>query len=343
MLRPDQKLAVYMEGAIGDPNGKMGYGVLRYSPNPVVCVIDRAHAGQDAAIATRIPRSCPVVATVDEAAALGAEALVLGIAPVGGLIPMEWYPAIDRAFELGMSLVNGLHDLLAPRYRDPKPGQFVWDIRVEPEGLGVATGKARALKNRRVLMIGVDMSVGKMTAGLEIYAKAKERGIRTGFVATGQIGITILGSGVPLDAIRVDYAAGSIEREVMRWADRDLVIVEGQGSLGHPGSTANLPLMRGSMPTHLIVCARAGQTHLLRLPDIPIPPLRAFAKLYEDVAEAYGLFPRPKTVAVCLNTWHMEEPEAVDWVRRVEGETGLPATDAVRFGVDRVLNAALNA
>jgi uncharacterized NAD-dependent epimerase/dehydratase family protein len=341
MLRPDQKLAIYLEGAIADQTGKMGITVLRFSPNPVTCVIDSQHAGMDSAEATRVPRSCPVVATVDEAAALGAEALVLGIAPVGGHIPEDWYPPIDRAYELGLSLINGLHDMLGPRYQNPRPGQFVWDIRREPEGLGVATGKARFLDNRRALMIGTDMSVGKMTAGLEIYAEAQRRGVNAAFVATGQSGITIVGSGVPLDAVRVDYAAGAIEREVLRWADRDLVIVEGQGSLGHPGSTANLPLLRGAMPTHLVLCARAGQTSLWRLPEVPIPPLVQLTRLYEEVAEACGLFPRPRTAAICLNTWHMGDEEAADWVRRVEEDTGLPTTDPVRFGAGRALDAIL--
>ncbi len=39
----------------------------------------------------------------------------------------------------------------------------------------------------------------------------------------------------------------------------DVLWIEGQGSLLHPGSTATLPLIRGSQPTGLMLVHRAGQ------------------------------------------------------------------------------------
>ncbi len=341
MLQRHQPLAIYMEGALDVDYGKMGFGILRYSPNPVACVIDSRFAGRDQQEITRIPRSCPVVATVAEAIALGAEVLVLGIAPPGGLIPEAWNPAIAEAVRGGLSIVNGLHDLLAPRYTGLKPGQWIWDVRIEPEGLGVNEGRARLLPNKRVLMIGTSMAVGKMTAGLEICREAISRGVKTEFVATGQIGITVMGSGIPLDAVRVDYAAGAIEREVLRAGEAELIIVEGQGSLIHPGSTATLPLLRGSMPTHLILCHKAGMEMLNRVQWIKVPPLRDFVKLYEDLAEACGTFPRPITAGVCLNTFDMGEDEARAEVERTASETGWPVTDAVRFGCSELVDALL--
>ena len=325
MLRRDQKLAIYMEGAILGYGGKMGFGILRYSPNPIVSVIDSQTAGQDAARATGIPRSCPIVPDVEAAIALGAEVMVLGIAPPGGLIPQAWYPVIDRTVDLGLSIVNGLHDLLGPRYPALPRGQWVWDIRIEPSGIKPGTGAAASLANRRLLLIGTDMSIGKMTAGLEICRVARERDVRTEFVATGQIGMTITGAGIPLDAIRVDFSAGAVEREVLAYADADLVIVEGQGALGHPGSTATLPLLRGAMPTHLVLCHRAGQTHLTMLPEVPLAPLGSYIRLYEDLAEVGGLFPRPVTVGVALNTAHLTtDEEALTACVELEKELRLP-------------------
>lgn len=339
MLSPVHPLAIYMAGAVRNSFGKMGFGILRYSPNPVTCVIDPEHVGEDMQSLGASPRPCPIVADVDEAARMGAKVFVLGIAPPGGQIPADWFPKIDRAVELGMSVVNGLHQPLGPRYPNVAGGQWVWDIRKEPEGLAPATGAARHLSNRRVLMIGTDMAVGKMTAGLEIYRSAGLRGVRTAFVATGQIGMTIMGSGVPLDAVRVDYAGGAIEREVLAARDADLVIVEGQGALIHPGSTANLPLLRGSCPTHLVLCIRLGQTHLARMPEIAIPPLGDYLRLYEDLAEACGTFPRPRTAGVCANTSDLPEVEARAALLALERELGLPCTDPVRFGVENLLES----
>ncbi|MBL8059513.1 MAG: DUF1611 domain-containing protein [Chthonomonas sp.] len=335
-MRIDGKpLALFMEGALTDISGKMGFGVLRYSQNPVVCVIDSSYAGQDAKDITGIPRSCPVVATVDEARNLGAEVFLLGIAPSGGQIPADWYPAIDRAWELGMTLVNGLHDLLGPRYPDPKR---VWDIRIEPAGLENNQGRARNLPAKRVLFIGTDMAIGKMTASLEMWKEARSRGIKAEFVATGQIGITITGSGVPLDAVRVDFASGAIEREMLRYPDAELILVEGQGSLIHPSSTATLPLIRGSVPTHLVLCHRAGQIALAKMPEVAIPELRGFAKMYEDLAEAQSTFPRPVTVGIALNCGHLDDEAAERAVEELERETGWPVTDPVKHGTSRLLD-----
>jgi uncharacterized NAD-dependent epimerase/dehydratase family protein len=332
-----------MEGNADGFPAKMGHGIIRYSPNPIACVIDSESAGRDMRAVANLPRAVPIVANVAEAIKLGAQVMVLGIAPAGGLIPSEWYPAIDEAVAGGMSILNGLHDLLAPRYPGLPANQWIWDVRVEPAGLQPGSGAAATLTNRRLLMIGTDMSIGKMTAGLEIHRVARERGIAAEFVATGQIGITVTGQGVPLDAIRLDFAGGSIEREVMRNSNAELVVIEGQGSLVHPASSANLPLLRGASPTHLVLCHREGQQTLRRVEYVRIPPLRDVIRLYEDLGEACGAFLRPKTVAVALNTFHMESDEAaLEACRRVEHEVGLPCVDPVRHGSDRLVDAVMS-
>ncbi len=326
MLDPTAPLAIYMEGAVRHYGGKMGVGVLRYSPNPVACVVDSETAGRDLRTETGADRDAPIVATVDEALRLGAKVLILGIAPPGGLIPEAWLPAIDRAVAGGMTVVNGLHDKLAPRY-----GDRAWDVRTEPTGLQPGTGAAAKLTNKRLLMVGTDMAVGKMTSGLEIWKTVPG----AAFVATGQIGITVTGSGIPLDAIRLDFTAGALEREVLRHADAPLVVVEGQGSIVHPGSTATLALLRGSMPTHLVLCARAGQTHLQNA-DVEIPPLAKIIRLYEDIAEAAGVFARPQTVGVALNTFALDAAAAQKACEEIERDLGLPCVDPVRHGALRL-------
>jgi uncharacterized NAD-dependent epimerase/dehydratase family protein len=347
LLKPDARLAIFMEDALLGAAGKMGFGVLRYSPNPISCVVDSTMAGKDIVAITGIARHCPIVGTVEEAAALGADVLVLGIAPSGGLIPENWWPYLDRSLALGLSIVNGLHDLIGPRYptlagpEDPSGRQFIWDIRIEPLGLTNGKGLAAGLTCKRVLMIGSDMAVGKMTAGLELVQWARNAGTRTGFVATGQIGITVTGSGIPLDAIRVDFASGAVEREVLRHAESgaELVVIEGQGSLIHPSSTANLPLIRGSCPTHYILCHRAGQTYLKNLEGFKIPDLSCIARLYEEVGEACGMFERPKTAGVALNTAHLSGTDAREACDRVEQSLGIPCVDPIRDGCERLFAA----
>lgn len=341
MLKPDTKVAIFLEGALGLPDGKMGYGVLRYSPNPVAAIIDSTKAGRNLGEFIQCERQCPIVRDMAEAKALGAEAVILGIAPLGGHIPEYWLDALDKAVSLGLSIVNGLHDTIAPRYRQLMPSQWIWDIRQEPKSLPTAAGKARFLNNKRILFVGSDMSVGKMTAALELHKAAQAAHINSQFLATGQTGITISGSGIPLDAIRLDYACGAVEQAVMSMQNADMIIIEGQGSLAHPSSTATLPLLRGSCPTHLVFCHRAGQSHLVKAPDIQIPPLPEFMQLYESVASVCGTYSRPKTTGICLNTGHLDAAAARKAIDQVNSETGLPAWDVVREGGKGLLNAIL--
>jgi uncharacterized NAD-dependent epimerase/dehydratase family protein len=273
------------------------------------------------------------------------EVLVIGIAPKGGAVPDDYWADIQDALKAGMSLVNGLHTPLAniPELNSLlKPGQLIWDVRREPANLDVASGLARTLPCRRVLTVGTDMSIGKMSTSLELHRTAKLQGIRSKFLATGQTGLILEGEGVALDAVRVDFAAGAVEQLVMRFGQHyDILQIEGQGSLLHPGSTATLPLIRGSQPTHLILVHQAGQTHNRNNPSIPIPPLPEVIQMYEIVARGAGAFGNVKVVGIALNTRNLEELEAKNAIAQIITETGLPCTDPIRFGAELLLNAVM--
>jgi Uncharacterized conserved protein len=346
-LTPENRLALLMHEASNASHGKMGFGLLRYGVAPVVAVIDRARAGHDMGEGSGIPqaRGIPIVASVAEALAYGPDVLIPAIAPAGGVLPADWWPDVLEGLKAGLSLVNGLHEPLA-RHPEVVPlltraRQFVWDIRQEPPGLDNGSGRARELSARRVLFVGTDMANGKMTAALELHRAAAAAGQRSAFVATGQIGIAIAGDGVPLDAVRVDFASGAVEKWVLeKGRDADVVFVEGQGSLLHPASTATLALLRGTMPTHLILVHRAGQATVRRAPWAEIPPLSEVVRLYEAVASAGGaLSPAARVAGIALNTAELAEPEARQAVEAARRETGLPVTDVVRFGPEPLLAA----
>jgi uncharacterized NAD-dependent epimerase/dehydratase family protein len=350
-LSPNNRLALLMHDAVGRSDGKMGYGLMRYGVAPVTAVIDRAKAGQSVRALTGIACEAPIVATVAEAASLGADIIVPAIAPAGGRLPQEWMNDLGEALAAGMSVVNGLH---APLADDPtlaplvtRPGQFIWDIRQEPTGLVNGSGRAREVAAKRVLFVGTDMANGKMTAALEMDRAAKRRGLKSHFLATGQVGIAIAGDGIPLDAVRVDFATGAVEQLVLKYAEgADVLFVEGQGSLLHPASTATLSLLRGSMPTHLILSHRAGQTSISRAPWVTFPPLPEVIRLYEIVASAAGALsaetPGPRVVGIALNTALLSDDEtARRAVTEVAEETGLPTTDVVRFGAEPLVDAVL--
>ena len=346
MIGKNKKFAIYMEGNLDSDYGKMGFGVMRYSRNPVVCVIDSTFAGMKVNEAVSEPFDIPVVASIKEARNLGADTFVLGIAPSGGKFPDSWDEPLISALSSGMSVINGLHDDLNARFgsylNSSDDSQKIWDVRKPKDSYPIAAARAAELKNKRVLLVGTDMAVGKMTAGIEIYRWIKKQGISTDFLATGQIGITVTGKGIPLDAIKVDQACGAVESLVMSAADKDIIFVEGQGSLLHPGSTATLPLMRGSCATHLILCHRADMQTLRRPNNVRIPDLKNFIELNEALATVCGSLTKATTVGIALNTSKMEEQAALDYIEEVEKLTGLPTTDVIRVGPEIIGQALLD-
>ncbi|KKJ00005.1 DUF1611 domain-containing protein [Prochlorothrix hollandica] len=351
LLTPDHRVAVLLHGGVNGIDGKTGLALLRYRKGTIVVVIDQDTAGQSLGDLTGIDRSVPIVASVADALAHNPDVLVIGIAPLGGQLPLPWLKEVRQAVAAGLSVVNGLHQLLA---LDPEiaallataagspSAPWVWDLRQEPPGLTTATAAARNLSCRRVLTVGTDMAVGKMSTGLELNRLAQDRGLRSRFVATGQAGIMICGEGIPLDAVRVDFAAGSVEAQVLRQgAGADVVWIEGQGSLLHPSSTAPLPLVRGSQPTHLLLVHRAGQAHIYKRPECPIPPLPQVIALYEALASSAGAFTPAPVVGIALNTFGLSVAEAQAALAHTESETGLPCADVVRWGGEVLLDAIL--
>ena len=343
MLDNKKKIAIYMEGHLFTENGKMGFGALRYLSNPIVAVIDSENKGKNIRQITSISRNIPIVKNIHIAIDRGAEVLLLGIANSGGQIPKSWFPIINLAIKKGLSVINGLHNLLAEKYaKKLKKDQWVWDVRVPQFIPKIGSGKAAGLKNKRILCVGTDMAVGKMTTSLEIYKWANENKIKSGFIATGQIGITVTGSGIPLDAYKVDHACGAVEKMVMDQSSKDWILIEGQGSLFHPGSTATLPLIRGSCPTHLILCDRSDINHLRDHEDIKKPSLKKIISLYENISSCHGIFPKAKVIGISLNTSNLDYISAKKMIDFWESETKLPVADVVRYGPKKLGDAIKN-
>jgi len=359
-ITAEQPLVLLLHGGSDNLSGKTGLAMLRYSRNPIVAVVDPQQAGRTLQAICGLPHPAPVVASLTAALAFGPAVAVIGLAPSGGVLPDAVRRDVAAALAAGLSVANGLHSQLGA---DPElaalvqPGRWIWDLRQEPAGLQVAAARAAALPCRRLLAVGSDMAVGKMSACLELQAEALRRGLDARFVGTGQAGILISGAGVALDAVRVDYAAGAVEAAVLEAATttapgrRELtaaswILVEGQGSLAHPGSTATLPLIRGSQPTDLLLVHRAGQRHLKGMDDLPTPPLpqliaavEALAALARPVTDPRAA---PRVRAIALNTALLDDAAAARALADTAAATALPTHDPVRQGAGPLLEALLN-
>lgn len=328
------------EGHSDNPhNGKTTFGVIRYSPDPVVVVLDSERAGETT-------EGIPVVATVADAMAYEPTVALVGVAVAGGRLPPVWRGILREAIEAGLDVEAGMHEFLAD---DPELSALaaehdvkLSDHRRPPADLSVPTGENLTLAAEVVLTVGSDCAVGKKTVAVELDLAARARGLRSVFVPTGQTGIMIAGWGIAVDAVVSDFLAGAGERLVVEGARRgDLLFVEGQGSIIHPQfSGVTLGLYHGSAPHVLVLVHRAGETELEDLPGHPILPLAELVELYERLA----LPVRPAGVAaIALNTAGLAEDDARAAIAAAAAETGLPADDPVRFGPDLLLDAVLDA
>lgn len=343
------RVAVYAEALFETSHAKVAHGVVRYAAREVVAVVDSTHAGQTAEqVVPYCARAVPIVATVAEAAALGATVLLIGIAPAGGAMTPEWRAALVEAVTAGMDVEAGLHTILG---EDPElvalaaeHGVQVRDLRAVPAELSIPEGPDVRPDGLRVVhSVGSDCAIGKMSVTLELDRAARARGEKSAFVATGQTGIAITGWGTAVDSVISDYVGGAAERLVLEGAERgsDLLFVEGQGSLHHPAySGVTLGLLHGSAPDVLVLAHRAGAEVNKDYPRVRLLPLPELIAAYEAVVAPV----KPaKVVAVALNTADLGEDEARAVIEATAVQTGLPTDDVVRFGADRILDAVLAA
>jgi uncharacterized NAD-dependent epimerase/dehydratase family protein len=340
-----RRLALLAEGRFTPTDAKTAVGVLRYRPEEVAAVIDSTRAGGTAAERAGVGGAVPVVTDVAAAAAAGADSLLIGVAPQGGELPAAWRASVLEALGRGWDVLSGLHAFLAddPEFAAAaaRTGARIHDARRPPTRRPVAAGRAAALEASVVLTVGSDCNVGKMTAAVEIVRALEARGERATFVATGQTGMFIAGQGVTVDAVPSDFVAGFTEELVLEAArTATFVVVEGQGSLNHPAySGVALSLLHGACPSLLVLCHHAGRTHL-RLAAAPgvfaLPSLAELVEAYEQASRWVRL---AVVAGIALNTLGLADSRARAACEAASRESGLPATDPVRFGAGPLAEA----
>jgi uncharacterized NAD-dependent epimerase/dehydratase family protein len=331
------RFLIVADGDFGPMTSKTANSVIRYLPDRTVGVLDRQHAGRSVQEILGFGGTMPIVRSMTEGLALGPTAVLIGIAPQGGRLPDEWRSWLAEALDHGCDLWSGLHTFLSD---DPllagkavARGRKIFDLRRPPADLPIASGLAKEVEPLVVLTVGTDCNVGKMTAQLQITRSLNERGLRTRFVATGQTGIMIEGWGIAVDAVVADFIAGAAERLVLQGSkDADIVLVEGQGSINHPGySGVTLGLLHGACPDALILCHQSSREYIgdyRQAAWLRIPPLSEYIHLYETMGSTVH---PTKVIAISLNTFDLTDAEARKACEDATRETGLPATDPVRF------------
>ena len=311
---------------------KTGQGIVHWRPEAVVGQLRLPGCRADLGVADL---------SIQQAAEAGAKALLIGVVNPGGVLPRQWQGVIVEALEAGMDIANGLHTPLdsIPEIAEAarRSDRRLIEARRPAGPFPVASGRKRT--GKRLLTVGTDCSVGKKYAALAIERELTARNIAADFRATGQTGILIVGSGIPIDAVVADFAAGAAETLSPDNDRGHWDVVEGQGSLFHPSfAGVSLALLHGTQPDAFVVCHEPTRT-TMRNVDAPMPGIDAVIE--ETIALGRLTNPAVRCVGVALNTSELDAGRASRIMEQARRLFGVPVCDPVRHGVEAIVDEML--
>jgi uncharacterized NAD-dependent epimerase/dehydratase family protein len=308
---------------------KTGFGLVQWRPELV--------AGQLRFAECRIDLGVPDM-TVTQAVEAGVRSLIIGVAPIGGIVPDRWWLPIEEAARAGLDIVCGLHFKLAdfPRLvaAAEESGARLIDVRNPPANLPVGTGIKRS--GKRVLTVGTDCAIDKKYTALALEQAMREAGLFSSFRATGQTGIMLAGEGIPIDAVVADFISGAAELISPDNDDNHWDVIEGQGSLFHPGySGVSLGLLHGSQPDAFLICNHSCRNVNSRWEHKEQPYKREAIDLH--VLAGSRTNPNISCVGISVNTSMLSKSERLNYLDELGEETGLPCVDPLIDGCGAIV------
>jgi len=311
-------------------NAKTGQGLVDWRPDLV--------AGQLRFAGSQVDLGVPDM-SIAEAAEAGVKSLVIGVAPIGGVVPDSWWASIEEAARAGLDIVSGLHfrlaDFPAVVAAAKASGAHLIDVRTPPSNLPIGTGKKRP--GKRVLMVGTDCAIGKKYTALALDQAMRDAGMNSNFRATGQTGIMLAGEGLPIDAVVADFIAGAAELISPANDEDHWDVIEGQGSLFHPGySGVSLGLLHGSQPDAFVVCHDATRTVISGWEHYALPSIRDCIGLHVNLGKRTN--PEIRCVGISVNTSKLPADKRTDYLADLSEKTGLPCIDPMLDGCAAIVD-----
>tara|TARA_B100001778_G_scaffold307246_1_gene287199 strand:- start:716 stop:1753 length:1038 start_codon:yes stop_codon:yes gene_type:complete len=340
MNNSKKRFVVLCHDAFNYIKNKTGNMLIRYRPDEVVAVIDREKVGSNCEEEIGVGGDTPVLANFNASLHLKPNTLVIGNATQGGFITEEYRQEIVNAINAGCDVISGMHQFLNDdddlRSRAEERGVQLIDLRMPPDPPHFPTGSWQNRKIPVLLIVGTDCDTGKMTTAWELSKRLKGRGRKVEFIGTGQTGILLSGSGVPIDAVKADFMAGEIEYLIDNAPnDTELIIVEGQGALTNQFyAGVTLGLMHGAMPDYMLMTH--DPTRDLDVTDFPMTTMKHVMDLHIDLMKS---FKQSKFIGINLLTFAFDDQKALKIIEDSQKEFAMETTDLIRFGDKGLLDA----
>lgn len=322
-------------GNLGDSTyAKTGFGLVQWRPDLV--------AGQLRFPGSKLDLGVPDM-TITEAVRAGVRSLVIGVAPIGGVVPDSWWDSIEEAAKSGLDIVCGLHfkltDFPGVTAAARASGARLIDVRTPPANIPVGTGIKRT--GKRVLMVGTDCAIGKKYSALALDIAMREAGMNSTFRATGQTGIMLAGEGLPIDAVVADFISGAAEMISPDNDENHWDVIEGQGSLFHPGySGVSLGLLHGSQPDAFVLCHDATRAVVSGWEHYTLPSIDEAIDLHVRLGSRTN--PDIRCVGISINTSELPVQDRQHFLSRLSAETGLPCVDPIIDGCGAIVKTIKN-
>ena len=323
---------------------KTTHGLVRGPSRYVIRgVVDANYAGQDAGtVLDGEFRSIPFFKSVNHAlSALNDKPshCLVGVATVGGALPVCLRADLLVAAKAGLTLVNGLHQLLSEDSElAPIATGGIVDIR-KPKpasALRFWSGEVLRIPSPRIAVLGMDCAIGKRTTAMLLRDACRSRGIRTEMIYTGQTGwLQGLKHGFIFDATLNDFVSGELERAILecyRESQPDLILLEGQSALRNPAGPAGSEFICSGGAKGVILQHAPERTCFEDFEDLNcrIPSLEEEI----DLIRLLGA----DVWAITLFTRGMNEADSRAAARQIEDMCGRPVVRTFEDGVNRIVD-----
>lgn len=323
----ERDTVAYYEGEFDIHGAKCLSGLVRFARDRMAAIVspEPTSSLKNYGYENKIP----VISGIDDIPG-GVKRLMLATIHNDASALPELVAFIRGCIKKGIHVYNGDHLFVRPLF-DGAEKEYVHDLRETSRDLQLFTGELRdRVGQLRILTVGMDCNIGKMTVSLELEKFLTDEGVDARFVATGQIGMMIKGDGIPLDRTIVDFTSGLMEAHLVKHSNK-VLIIEGQGSIYAPMySGLSLAQVHGSVPQLLILCVDPSRKSPRYFPELNLPDIADAILQYEQLAAT--VMPTVKVMGISANTSRMNEKEALDYIGNLEERFGLPAIDPVRFG-----------
>ena len=340
---------VYCEANFGAIDGKTANGLVRHSEKyEILSVIDSEKAGLDAGmVLDDEPNAIPICRDLSDALASAGSVpdyFIFGLAPSSGMLSSHERGLVLEAIDLGMNVVNGLHEFLNddPVFAAASAAKNVLIIDVRKprakKDLRMFSGRIADVTCPRIAVLGTDCAIGKRTTATVLTRALNDRGVKAVMVGTGQTGL-IQGAryGVALDAIPSQFCSGELEAtilEAFEHEDLDVIVIEGQGALSHPAYSTSSFILRGSCPDGVVLQHAPGRTTRSDFAQMVMPAPASEINLIQTFADT-------KVIGLTINHENMTDAEVDAAILLYGLELGIPVTDALTRSPERLVEMVL--